>query len=155
MAQLKMSRTASENEYLHRDFHGALSVGLEYLHKRYGEEAVRQYLWQFARKFYAPLTQDLNERGLSAIEEHLREIYALEGGAIRITSSADELRFEVETCPAVSHLRGKGYPVARLFRETMETVYRAICHETPFSTRLEHYDEQTGRSTLRFFRSDP
>jgi hypothetical protein len=147
-----MRREASDNAYLHQDFHGALSAGIEYLHTTYGEEAVRQYLHQFARSFYAPLTAALTARGLVAVEEHFRRMYELEGGSIRIERSDDELRIEVEACPAVIHMREHGYPVARLFRETTETVNRAICEGTAFEAELVQYDEETGRSVQRFLR---
>jgi hypothetical protein len=149
-----MRRTTGDNDYLHRDFHGALSVGIEYLHTRYGEGAVREYLWQFTRKFYAPLTREVKARGLAAIEEHLRTTYERESGTIHITKTVDELLVDVAFCPAVKHMRESGYPVARLFRETIDTVNRAICHETPFAAQLLAYDEQTGRCIQRFYRSE-
>lgn len=153
MAKESMRRTAGDNEYLHRDFHGALSAGIEYLHEKYGEEAVRQYLWQFARTFYAPLIDDLKRRGLAAVEEHFHKVYELEGGEVRFDRSGDELRIEVVACPAVTHMRKQGYTVARLFRETTETVNRAICYETPFAAELLEHDDETGRSIQRFYRS--
>jgi len=149
-----MRRSASDNEYLHPDFHGALSAGIEYLHERYGEQAVREYLGQFARTFYAPLTEDLRRRGLVALEEHFRRIYDLEGGCVRFARSEDELRIQVDACPAVAHMRDRDYPVARLFRETTETVNRAICQDTPFAAELLDYDEQPGRGVQRFYRRD-
>jgi len=147
-----MRRKASDNEYLHKDFHGALSVAIEYVHERFGEAAVREYLWQFARSYYAPLTESLKRSGLVALYEHFRRIYELEGGEVRFDLSEDELRIEVAACSAVMHLRERGYPVARLFRETTATVNRAICHETPFDAELLEYDERTGRSVQRFYR---
>lgn len=155
MARQVMRRTAGDNAYLHQDFHGALSAGIEYLHEHYGEEAVREYLWQFARAFYAPLTEDLRRRGLVALEEHFRGVYEREGGAAGFVLSEDELRIEVDACPAVRHMRTRGYPVARLFRETTATVNRAICHQTPFAAELLEYDNETGRSVQRFYRSGP
>ncbi|MBC8873109.1 MAG: hypothetical protein H8E44_27055 [Planctomycetes bacterium] len=154
MAKETMRRTAGDNEYLHQDFHGALSAGIEYLHENFGEESVRQYLWQFARTFYAPLTEELKRRGLAALEEHFRKIYELEDGVVRFALSEDELRIEADACPAVTHMRKHGYTVARLFRETTDTVNRAICHETPFDAELLDYDEQTGRGVQRFYRSE-
>ena len=153
MTKQVMRRTAGDNEYLHQDFHGALSAGLEYLHEKYGEEAVRQYLWQFARAFYSPLTEAVNRRGLVALEEHFRKIYGMEGGEVRFVLSEDELRIEVDACPAVTHMRRQGYPVARLYRETIETVNRAICHQTPIAAELLQYDDETGRGIQRFYRS--
>ena len=155
MTKQRMQRSAGDNEYLHPDFHGALSAGIEYLHQQYGEEAVREYLWQFARAFYAPLTNDLQRRGLVALEEHFRRIYDLEQAAVRFARSQDELRIEVDACPAVTHMRGRGYAVARLYRETTDTVNRAICHQTPFDAKLLDYDEETGRGVQVFYRSQP
>ena len=36
-----IKRNAADNEYLHKDFHGALSAGIEYLHRNYSAQAVR------------------------------------------------------------------------------------------------------------------
>ena len=152
MAKQTMRRDAGDNQYLHQDFHGALSVGIEYLHENYGEDAVRDYLWQFARSFYAPLTEALGKRGLVALEQHFRRIYDLEGSVVRFALSENELRIEVDACPAVTHMRERGYVVARLFRETTDTVNRAICDGTPFAAELIEYDEFTGRSVQRFYR---
>jgi hypothetical protein len=147
-----IKRTARDNQYLHKDFHGALSVGLEYLEEHYGEPSVREYLRQFALEFYAPLKADLNRRGLVALAEHFQKLYETEGGRVEVTSSDDELRIAVEACPAVTHMREHGYPVSRLFHETTKTVNEAICEGTPYAAELVQYDDQTGRSIQRFSR---
>jgi len=155
MAREMISRNAADNVYLHKDFHGALSTGIAYLEQRYGAEAVRDYLRQFALTFYAALTLSIRERGLVALREHLERIYALEGGQIRITCAEDEMLLEVEACPAVTHMRQHGYAVAPLFYETSKTLYAAICEGTPFVPEWIQYDEQSGRSTIRFCRRLP
>ena len=48
MSKQVMDRRACDNEYLHKDFHGALSGGIAYLQKHYGPQAVCDYLGQFA-----------------------------------------------------------------------------------------------------------
>jgi len=78
MARQVMRRRASDNVYLHRDFHGALSAAIQYLEDRFGEEAVRQYLRAFAGAYYAPLKEALRSRGLVALEEHFRKVYEAE-----------------------------------------------------------------------------
>ncbi len=150
-----IKRTARDNQYLHKDFHGALSVGLEYLEANYGEASVREYLRQFALEFYAPLKADLNRRGLVALAEHFEKLYETEGGRVEVTLSDDELRVEVEACPAVTHMRAQGYPVSPLFHETTKTVNEAICEGTPYTAELVDYDDQTGRSIQRFLRRAP
>jgi hypothetical protein len=152
MAKHVMRRGAGDNQYLHKDFHGALSSGLEYLHQNYGEDAVRDYLWQFARAYFAPLTDALRRRGLAAVQEHFEKIYKIEGGEVSFRLTEDDLWIEVAACPAVTHMRDQGYPVAALFRETKATVASAICHQTPYDAELLEYDDQTGRSVQRFHR---
>ena len=150
-----MERAASDNAYLHKDFHGALSAGIEYVHQRYGPEAVREFLRQFASSFYAPIKADLKRRGLIALKEYFERIYRIEGGRADMRCSPDELRIDVKACPAVAHMRAHGYAVARLYRETTRTVNEALCEDTPFAAELVSYDEQTGRNVQRFFRREP
>ena len=152
MVKEVMKRCASDNEYIHKDFHGALSAGIEYLHKNYGQQAVRDYLCQFANTFYSPLKNALNERGLVALKEHFEKIYKIEEGKIDLTISEDEMILKVQACPAVMHMRQNGYQVASLFHETTKTVNEAICDGSEFAFELVEYDEQTGRSTQRFYR---
>ena len=152
MAKEVISRQASDNVYLHKDFHGALSGGITYLEKTYGAEAVREYLRQFGRVFYAPLRADLKARGLEALKEYFEKIYEIEGGEIDVTISQDEMTLEVKACPAVTHMRKAGYPVAELFGETTRTVNEAICEGTGFSAELVEYDSDTGHSVQRFQR---
>lgn len=152
MAKEVMRRQASDNEYLHKDFHKALSGGIEYLHINYGERAVSDYLRQFANTFYVSLKEDLKQRGLVAIKEHYEKIYKIEGGKIDIVFSEDEFILKVEACPAVTHLRKNSYPVARLFRETTKAVNEVICEGSDFVFELIEYDKQTGQSIQRFYR---
>lgn len=155
MAKEIIRRNAADNLYLHKDFHGALSTGIAYLEQRYGAEAPREYLRQFATTFYAAVTLAMKERGLIALREHLERIYALEGAQIDITFSKDEMLLKVEACPAVVHIRQHGYAVAPLFYETSKTLYAAICEGTPFASEWLEYNEQTGRSVVRFFKRQP
>ena len=150
-----ITRKASDNPYLHKDFHGALSAGIEYLHQCYGEQAVKDYLRQFARAFYKPLTDEMKARGLAALKDHFERIYRTEGAEAAVRLSGDELVVEVPRCPAVTHMREHGYKVARLFVETTRTVNQALCEGTPFAAELVEYNEQSGRSVQRFFRRRP
>jgi hypothetical protein len=147
-----VDRRASDNEYLHKDFHGALSAGIEYIHKNYGQQAVLDYLRQFALAYYSPLMEELQKRGLIALKEHFENMYQLEGGEIEITLSDDELILKVDACPAVIHMRANGYPVAELFHETTKTVNETICEGSEFVFELVEYEPETGRSVQRFYR---
>lgn len=152
MAIRTMTRTAADNAYLHKDFHGALSTGLMYLQERFGDETVHAYLRQFAAAYYAPVTAAIKLRGLAALREHLELKYGIEGQAVTITGTEDELLLDVPRCPAVMHMREHGYAVAALFHETAKTVYETICAGTPFTAEMLEYDPETGRARFRFAR---
>lgn len=152
MPKRVMRRRASDNVYLHKDFHGALSAAIEYLDHNFGAEAVREYLRQFALTYYAPVRDDLRQRGLVALKEHFERIYAVEGADVDIRLTDDELVVTVPECPAVTHMRSRGYHVARLFVEATRTVNEALCEGTPFAAELVDYDPQTGGSIQRFCR---
>jgi len=149
-----MNRKASENEYLHKDFHGAMSCAIDYLHKNYGEDAVREYLRRFAKTFYVPLIKELNDRGLIALKEHFERIYRIEGGDVEISLNDDELIIQVNKCPAVTHLRNNNRPIASLFYETTKTVNEALCEDTRFKSMFSDYNENTGGNIQRFFGRD-
>lgn len=152
MAKEVMRRRAADNVYLHQDFHGALSNGIQFIHDTYGADAVRDYLRQFTAAYYAPLKAEIKRRGLVALQEHFEQMYRREGGVIRLQCSADELLLEVEACPALRHMRQHGYSVAELFVETTRTVNEALCDDTPFAAELLQYDETDGHSIQRFYR---
>ncbi|MDD3840205.1 MAG: hypothetical protein PHP06_06485 [Clostridia bacterium] len=149
-----MRRKASDNEYLHKDFHASMSCGIDYLHQNYGEEAVREYLREFTKAFYAPLTEDIKKRGLIALKEHFDKIYKIEGGKVDISYDDDKLVIKVYECPAVMHMRENNRLVAQLFYETTRTVNEALVEGTPYAAEFEDYDEQTGGNIQRFYRRD-
>lgn len=155
MAIEQMVRKASDNKYLHKDFHNYMNLGLEYLREHYGDDAVREYLRQFANTFYAPLKEAMNKNGLSALEEHFKNIYQLEEAAEDITfehPSPDELVLRIKRCPAIAHMRRSCVAVSPLFYETTRTVNEAICEGTPFAFELISYNSEDGASLQRFYR---
>lgn len=154
MAKKQMIRHASDNAYLHKDFHGALNFALIYLEKQYGETAVREYLDDFATKFYSPLNLAIREDGLSPLKTHLEKIYELEGGQVEIKMDADNdiLEIHITRCPAVEHIRMSGNDVSPQFHLTHEVVYNSICRNTPYQFELINYDAETGACLQRFSR---
>ncbi len=155
MTKLTMTRRASDNAYLHRDFHCALNLSLEYLRVNFGVDAVRDYLRRFAAAYHAPLQDDLRRRGLPALREYFENIYRLEGGRVRISGDADELLIEVERCPAVEHIRRQDGQPSALYAETSRIVNETICRDTPFAFELRGYDPLTGAGLQRFYRRQP
>ncbi|MFC1509447.1 hypothetical protein ACFL60_07170, partial [Candidatus Omnitrophota bacterium] len=112
------------------------------------------YLRQFTSAYYSPLKRRLCDEGLSALKDYFENMYTIEGGEITATLTDNELVVSVSSCPAVMHMRGHGYTVATLFRETTETVNSALCEGTPYEAELVEYDEKNGKSVQRFSRRE-
>jgi hypothetical protein len=154
MPKKTITQKTSENPYFHKDFHIALNYGIDYLHKKFSEEAVREYMAQYANAYYSPLKKALKEKGLLAIKNHYEEIYKIEGAVFDISFSRDELIIHLSASPAVTHIKANGHPVSDLFRETVATVNKKICDDTPYDIELFEYDDGNGAYRLRFFRRE-
>ena len=122
------------------------------IEKKFGPDAVREYLRDFARSFYVPVKQQLLDFGLIALKERFEKIYRHEGGSFSIDFAEDEMTVKVDACPGVTFMRKNKLVVSALWNETYRTTYETICEGTPFAGELLEYDEQTGRSVMRFWR---
>ncbi len=147
--------TSNGTTYLHRDFHGALSAGLDYLADQYGRDKALEYLRIFTRSYYAPLQEAISRHGLRALRDHLDHVYTVEGGDVELLlDNTDTLRINVRACPAVMHMRSRGYSVSPLWKETSRTVYETLCENTPYNVSMLDYDEATGRAAFLIARAD-
>jgi hypothetical protein len=138
---------------VHKDFHGALSYGIQFLVEQYGEEGLREFIGRLADTVYAPLVADLKARGLIALEEHWRRVFDLEEGEYRIEYGNDELIFSVQRCPAVSHMQAQGYAVAPHFCEHTRIVNEAVCERAGYRSSVEY--DQSRASCVQRFRKAP
>lgn len=152
MPKQTLTQKASDNQYFHKDFHIALNYGIDYLHKRFGEEAVVEYLIQFAKAYYLSLRIAIKEKGLLAIKEHYEKIYEVESAEFNMNISPDELIIQLSASPAVVHIKTKGHSVSELFRETVVTVNKTICENTSYDFEMLEYNDENGAYRLRFFR---
>ncbi len=151
-AKRVMRRSAADNPYFHRDFHGVLSAGLDYLEREYGVEAVHGFLRRFASQYHAPLRTAMTAEGLKPLAEYFTRIYTLEEADFTSTESSEELTIELSAHPALAYLRRNNYPVAPSFLETTRYLYAALCEGTPWTFEYTELDAATGACRLRFFR---
>lgn len=147
-----IEQKASDNTYFHKDFHIALNYGINYLHKNFGEEAVREYLAQFANTYFAPLKKALREKGLPVLKEHYENIYKIEDAVFNISISPNDLLIHLSQSPAVMYIKAKGHPVSTIYQETVITVNKEICRNTPYDCKLVEYEHENGAYKLRFFK---
>lgn len=150
MAIERMDVKASDNEYLHKDFHGALSTGIDFLARKYGADAVKEYLRDFVYAYMKPLTEQVKVHGLSAIKDYYENIYSIEGGVAEFNLTDNELIIKVKKNPAVKHMRENNYAVAENWIETIRTVNEAICDGTEYKADLLEYDNESGANVQLF-----
>jgi hypothetical protein len=136
---------------VHKDFHGALSYGIQFLVDNYGMDGLKKYLRGLAKSVYAPLAKDLKEDGLCAIRKHYEDIFTLEGGKFEFREEDDTLVFDVKECPAIAHMKAQGYEISPHFCEHTRILNEAICNEAGYSSSVD-YNQEEGRCVQRFWK---
>lgn len=154
MGKKSITQKASDNFYLHKDFHIALNFGLEYLRDQFGDDAVEEYLTQFARSYYAPLKKQLKKNGLAAIRQHYEHIYNLEEAGFKIDVDEASVTIYLEASPAVMHIKSGGHALSPLYIETIRTINRELCAGTPYTFELLSYNEDNGGYVMRFHKKE-
>lgn len=154
MAQRIMDIHASENKYLHRNFHVSADNGLRYVGENYGDNGVKEYLRTFTKAYYRPMISDVQKRGLIALKEQIEKIYIVEEmpETVKITFSEDELVVEIKECPAISHFNNTGYHPSKWYIELTRTVNETIADLCNLGFEMISYDEVTGMAKYRFYK---
>jgi len=149
---LVMDRRASDNKYLHRDFHWCMSMGLTYLGQNYGTEKVTEYLETFAKHFYSPLIAEIREKGLAPLAEKIRATYEVEEAADALTMENDgkALTVHVAWCPAVKYLKSIGSEPSKWYNYATESVMGEIAREAGLKFTMISYEPETGKAEYRF-----
>lgn len=149
-----MDRNASDNEYFHKDFHSSMNMGIDYLGTKYGIDDVREYLTRYTNNVYKNTLEDIKVRGLTAIEDKIRDTYIKEkaSDAVRILCENDTLKVEVKYCPAVKHLKATGREVSKWYRYTTEIVMETLADAAGCEFSMSHYDEETGATSYTFYK---
>ncbi|MCM8762291.1 MAG: hypothetical protein NC905_00950 [Candidatus Omnitrophica bacterium] len=136
-------------EKIHKDFHGALSVGFEYLAKKFGKKSLEEFLGVCARSIYKELIKKIKKEGLIAIEKYWNEIFSLEGAKFKIERKKGELILKITECPAISHIVKVGYPVYDDFCIQCRVINRVIAEETGLKSEISS-DQKKGRCIQKF-----
>ncbi len=145
------SNPASSCANVHKDFHGALSYGLDFIEKSYGFDGLCSFLSVMAPAVYQPLIEDLRVRGLVALAEHWQKVFALEAGDYELQADEDVLTLTVRRCPAIDHMQEHGYAIAEHFCEHTRVVNEAVCRAAGYRAEVV-YDQAAGSCVQRFWK---
>ncbi len=138
---------------LHKDFHGCFSYGLIFLEDEFGFTEVEEYLRRIACNVYAPLIEALRTQGLSALKEHWEKIMTIEEADFDLWFEDDVLVLQVRKCPALHHIRERGYEEYERFCETTRIINEEICRQAGYKATLQ-YNQKQGTCTQRFQKED-
>ena len=150
-----LTQKATDNTYYHPDFHIALNYGIDYLHRKFGDDAVREYLMQFTDSYHTPLKRALKKEGLKALKTHYEKIFRIEGADYDINFTEEELTIHLKASPAVKHIVSNGHEISPLFSETVTVVNSELCRDTPYMCEVTGYVPETGACRLHFYMRKP
>ena len=147
-----MVRKASENKYLHRDFHISMKMALDYCHALYGDDDVKQYLRQFSQAYFKPLAEQIHCEGLPALKEYFEQIYAAEEAGVKAGLQGSLLTISIPCCPAIAYLKKSGHEIPPYYDYTTTIVYDELCRMAGIGFYLDEYDHETGKCSMRFIK---
>jgi hypothetical protein len=139
-----MKRDASDNKYLHKDFHLSMNIILTYIFKNFGREELVNYLKQYSEAWFWPLNRQLQKGDITPLVGYFKDIYSKEEWLVKIRHGNDFIEIEQESCPGISYIRSKGDIPCPYYYETYKTVYGTLCENTPFTYELVYFDEESG-----------
>jgi hypothetical protein len=146
-----VEHSASDNEYLHKDFHGVLCYAIKYLDDNYGKNATEEYLRQVGRTYFAPLTEKLKKEGLEVLKNHWQVIFSKEGGEFNIKYEGETLVLEVTKCPAIEHLKKHGLFFTERYCMTTKIVNQTICKNAGYACSCK-IEPGKGKCIQKFWR---
>lgn len=145
MAKQVMDRKASDNKYLHKDFHVTLDIGIDYVGKHYGDDAVIDYVTRFAHEYYRPMT-------LEELDKYFKHIYSEEERpeVLKTELKDGKLHVTVSECPAMSFMRSIGHEPSSWYKYTTTVLYREIAKICNVGFTISSFDEKTGAVDMTF-----
>ena len=154
MERYYIDRRAEDNKYLHRDFHILADRGLVYVGEFYGDDAVKDYLTEYALSYYKILIKEIKTSGINEFKKYLEKIYKAEESedALSISGDDDFMNFKIKYCPAVKYMLSVGHVPSKWYIETVNTVYGVIAKESGYSFELVSYNEENGSAEFNFKR---
>ncbi|MBI2441374.1 MAG: hypothetical protein HYV35_08395 [Lentisphaerae bacterium] len=138
-------------KYLHKDFHGALSYGLEFLARRYGRRALDEYLRAATKVIYRDLIAQIRRRGLKALAEYWRKMYSTEGAVFKLNEAPGALELTIAQCPALKHMRKAGYKIYADFCRQTKIVNAEIAALTGYQSKVVA-NQKKARCRQRFYK---
>lgn len=147
-----IERKASDNKYLHKDFHISMNMLMKYICDEFGPRALTEYLEQFSMEFHSLNNECLKKGKLECLLAYFKDVYKKEEWPADIELCDDILTISQNACPGINYLRQNGHEPIEHYVQTYTTVYETMCKNTPYEYFMENFNNETGACVQRFQR---
>ena len=134
---------------LHRDFHASILDGVNYVRDNYGEEALREVLFNMGTKVYKTIHEKLVAGDPSELIAWWRYYLDREGSAYSLEETADGAVLTVRDCAALKHLEARKIPGGKGLCTATRILNEAFCSDSPFEIVLDETGDHGCRQVLR------
>ena len=134
---------------LHRDFHASILDGVNYVRDNYGEEAVREVLFDMGTRVYRTLHDKMVAGDASELIAWWRYYMDREGAEYALEETPDGAVLTVKECPALRHLENRQVPGGKGLCAATRLLNEAFCAGSPYEIVLEETGERSCRQILR------
>ena len=141
-------RYASSGE-LHRDFHASILDGANYMLDNYGEEALREVVFETGTKVYKTLHEKLKAGDKSELLAWWRYYMDREGVDYTLEETSDGAVLTVKECPAIKHLENRKILGGAGLCSLTRILNEAFCSGSPYEIVFEKTGANSCRQTLR------
>ena len=148
MEAKEILRYASGGE-LHRDFHASILDGANYVRDTYGDEALREVLFETGTKVYKTLHEKLVAGDPSELIAWWRYYMDREGADYALEETADGAILTVKDCPALKHLENRKIEGGKMLCAATRLLNEAFCSGSPYEIVLDETGERSCRQVLR------
>ncbi|MDZ4402659.1 hypothetical protein [Prosthecobacter sp.] len=122
----------------HADFYFAVNATFRFILKRFGYEKLREYWQDIGTSYYKPVSEQWRDHGFAGVAEYWRVFFKAEPGAeVAVHESADEVRLEVQRCPAIHHLHENKREIVPCFCQHCFFVNEAIAAPAGMTVRVQ------------------
>ena len=134
---------------LHRDFHASILDGANYVRDNYGEDALREVLFNTGTKVYRTIHEKLAAGDPSELIAWWRYYLDREGTDYSLEETTDGAVLTVKDCAALKHLEARKIPGGKGLCAATRILNEAFCSGSPYEIGLEEMGDFSCRQVLR------
>ncbi len=133
-------------KYLHRDFHLLGDNALKYCGEVFGDDAVVEFLTDYAKTFFAPQIEETKKHGMIVLKDWLDRLYRVEEASevLHAELVGDVLTVTIDKSPVIEYMRSLNQEPSKYYIEETRTLYKAIADACGLEFNLEYYNEDGG-----------